>query len=124
MNTGGQLFNEIVKQHDLYLKGLHHAIAASGKDDPVKDHDRIDRVAFHVIEEIIEMRRTYPHKFWKQSEETINKEALIEEAADIYLMSRSMFREICDVCQISEEQFLQKVLKKILKNQARLAQGY
>jgi hypothetical protein len=114
------VFEQIKSEHNSYIKRLHDAVADVDKTKQVTNEDRVDRVAFHVIEEIIEMRRTYPHKFWKHEKETFNKEALVEEAADVFLMLRSMYMEICDLCSITEEQFLQKVLDKVRKNMNRL----
>jgi len=119
-----QYFSTICKEHDTYLSKMNKIIAALGRNDCVKEYELIDRVAFHVIEEIIEMRRTYPHKFWKQAKEEVNKEALLEEASDIFLMFRSMWIEVCKVSGVSEEEFLSHVLTKVRKNQQRLQSGY
>lgn len=124
METTGTIFTQISDKHNTYLGRLREAIAAHKKEEHLTNFDRIDRVAFHVIEEIIEMRRTYPHKFWKQSEETFDKDLLLEEAADIFLMSRSMYLEIMRICGVSEEDFLKEVLRKVEKNQRRLENGY
>lgn len=119
-----QVIEKIFSTHDTYLQKMHTIIAALGRDAHVKDHERIDRVMFHVIEEIIELRRTYPHKFWKQSEEFTDKKAMLEETADIFLMFRSAWLEVCKVCGVSEEEFLTHVLAKAEKNQERLRSGY
>jgi len=117
------VFEQVKSEHDIYRLKLRDAVADIDKAKKITNEDRIDRVAFHVIEEIIEMRRTYPHKFWKHEKETFNKEALVEEAADVFLMLRSMYMEICELCGITEDQFLQKVLDKVRKNQIRLKNG-
>jgi predicted lipid-binding transport protein (Tim44 family) len=120
----GELFTKICEEHDTYLMKMNDIIAALGRNDHVKDQDLIDRLAFHVIEEIIELRRTYPHKFWKQASEEIDREAMLEETADIFLMFRSMQKEICKVLDVTEEELLEHVLAKTKKNQDRLNSGY
>lgn len=119
-----QIISQIFSTHNDYLQKMHTIIAALGRDEHLKDHERIDRVMFHVIEEIVELRRTYPHKFWKQAQEETDKIALLEEAADIFLMFRSGWLEVCKVCGVTEQQFLEAVLAKAKKNQVRLASGY
>jgi dimeric dUTPase (all-alpha-NTP-PPase superfamily) len=120
----GDIFTTICDTHNDYLQKMNGIIAALGRNDHIKDYDLIDRVAFHVIEEIIELRRTYPHKFWKQSKEIVDKEAMLEETADIFLMFRSMYMEICKVTGSTEEEILEHILAKAKKNQERLKSGY
>lgn len=119
-----QIISQIFQTHDDYLQKMYKAIAALGKEETLKDHERIDRMMFHVIEEIIELRRTYPHKFWKQAQEEIDKVAMLEEAADIFLMFRSAWLEVCNVCGVTEEDFLKQVLAKAQKNHKRVESGY
>lgn len=120
----GTIFSTICEEHDNYLNKMNNIIAALGRNDHIKDEELIDRLAFHVIEEIIELRRTYPHKFWKQTVDEIDKDALLEETADIFLMFRSMQMEICKVCGVTEEELLNKILEKTRVNQKRLKSGY
>lgn len=119
-----QIISQIFNTHNDYLQKMHTIIAALGRNEKLTETDRVDRVMFHVVEEIIELRRTYPHKFWKQAEEKTDKPAMLEEAADIFLMFRSAWLEVCNVCGVTEEQFLQQVLAKAKKNQDRLNSGY
>lgn len=122
--SAATLFEQIIAIHTDYNKKVHSLIAPLDAKRQVTVTDKIDRVAFHVIEEIVEMRRTYPHKFWKKSPENFDPHALLEEAADIFLMSRSMYLEICEVCGITEEDFLKAVLDKAKINQERIDNGY
>lgn len=123
MNKRQQIFEQIADTHNTYLSEMSDRIAALKLSNKTTQQ-KIDDLGFHVIEEIIELRRTYPHKFWKQSKEETDKPAMLEEAADIFLMFRSMYLEICKECDITEEQFLENVLNKAQKNQRRLHDGY
>jgi hypothetical protein len=117
----GTLYQKLAKEHDEYRTLLGATLHGN---EPASLTERIDRLAFHVIEEIIEMRRTYPHKFWRKSEEDVKVEEMLEEAADIFLMMRSMIAEVCTVAGINEQDFLQCVLDKITKNKGRIQNGY
>lgn len=116
------IINKIIESHDDYLEKVRGSLPPSDKN--LAPHDKIDRLLLHVIEELVEMRRTYPRKFWKQSKEELNKEELVEEAADVYLMVRSMYLEVCRTANISYKDFLEAVLVKAEKNQRRFKSGY
>ena len=122
--TTAELYEKIVTLHTEYNDKVCSLIAPLDKKKGITYIEKIDRLVLHVIEEIVEMRRTYPHKFWKKSPEVFNKEEMLEEAADIFLMSHSMFLEVCNACGITEEQFLQKVLDKTQINHERIDNGY
>lgn len=117
----GMLYQKIAQEHNEYCIMLGEAMH---NNEPVDLTERVDRIAFHVIEEIIEMRRTYPHKFWRKSEEDVKTEEMIGEAVDVFLMVRAMIKEVCLVADIDEEQFLIRVLEKVFKNKERLQNGY
>ena len=117
-----KIFEQIILTHNEYIKSLR-GLSTFNKMT-LSSEERIDRVAFHVIEEIIEMRRTYPRKFWKQQKQEIDIKSLIEETADVFLMARSMWLEVCNTCNITEDDFLQRVLDKARVNQLRRENGY
>lgn len=119
-----QLLEQILKLHTEYNDKVCSLIAPLDEAKGVTYIEKIDRLVLHVIEEIVEMRRTYPHKFWKRSPEVFNKQEMLEEAADIFLMSHSMFLEVCNACGITEEEFFEKILEKTKINHERIDNGY
>ena len=122
MSDAVKILNEIIVGHDKYIASLDSITPTV--DCNLTPEEKVDRVAFHVVEEIIETRRTYHHKFWKQTIQETNKEALMEEMADVFLMARSMWLEVCKCCNITEEQFFKIVLNKVMVNQQRRQNGY
>lgn len=120
----GNIYSKVTKEHDEYRSILSGFLQGKESEKHLSLTDEIDRVAFHVIEEIIELRRTYPHKYWKKTKEKINREDMLEETADVFLMTRAMIMAVCKANNISEEDFLKIVLSKIAKNKERINNGY
>lgn len=120
----GETFERIIQRHDKYRSKLNEVISLLDEEKGLKQSDKLDRVLFHIIEEVIEARRTYPHKFWKQSNEPTDKDALLEELADVFLMLRSAYLEACKLADITEEDFLEIILKKTGVNNERIRTGY
>lgn len=120
----GKMFERIIEKHNTYRSRLQKIISLTEEEKPLQEKDKLDRVLFHIIEEIIEARRTYPHKFWKRSKEETDHEALLEELADVFLMYRSAYLEACKMCGVTEEQFLEVILKKVGVNNDRITSGY
>lgn len=127
MNTAQditKIHSTIAKEHDEYRGILSGSLEGQESEKYLSLTDKIDRVAFHVIEEIIELRRTYPHKYWKKTKEEINRDEMLEETADVFLMTRAMIMAVCKANNISELDFLNIVLEKIRKNKERIKNGY
>lgn len=120
----GQTYQKVSQKHDEYRNILNGFLQGKESEQHLSLTDKIDRIAFHVIEEIIELRRTYPHKHWKKNKELINKEEMLEETADVFLMTRAMIMAVCLANDITEKDFLDIVLSKIKKNKERINNGY
>ncbi len=120
----GEVYQQVLQEHDKYLDILGGFLQDKDSEKNLSLTDKIDRVAFHIIEEIIELRRTYPHKYWKKTKEEINFEEMLEETTDVFLMTRAMILIVCRVHNITESEFLNAVLSKINKNKGRIKNGY